>query len=256
MGYVEVLVQAQGRFVEHAVRLLLAASVLITPAVARAQASSSQTPSFDTSKASKDHDVAGAIVDAFKLVSIEHLFRITFQEKTRAELGGPFWSDYQRSVRIPQQWEDTDAWGVNYLGHPIHGAAAGLIWLDHCEKSRGTSMFSEGYLSSKARAAVFSAIYSVQFEIGPISEASIGNVGFHPETAGWVDYVVTPLGAFGIMIAEDALDRYVVQRIEDHVQNRAVRVTARLFFGPSRMLANAAEGRLPWNRAGRPLSGK
>jgi len=242
---------SQRRFVQPAVRLLLVVSVLAMPAVA-----SAQEPSFDKTKAPKDRDVTGAIVDSLKLVSIEHLIRISFQEKTRAELGGPFWSDYQRSVRIPQQWTDTDAWGVNYLGHPIHGAAAGLIWLDHCEKTRGRPMFSDGYVSSMTRAAVFSAIYSVQFEIGPLSEASIGNVGLNPETAGWVDYVVTPLGAFGIMIVEDVLDRYVVQRIEGHVQNRLVRVTARLFFGPSRLLANVAEGRLPWFRPGRPLSGK
>jgi hypothetical protein len=242
---------SKGRVAEYAMRLLVAASVLVTPVVARAQ-----EPSFDKTKTLKERDVVGAIVDSLKLVSIEHLIRITFQEKTRAELGGPFWSDYQRSVRVPAQWTDTDGWKVNYLGHPIHGASAGLIWLDHVEQKRGAPMFSDGYLSSRARAAVFSAIYSVQFEMGPLSEASIGNVGLHPETAGWVDYVVTPLGAFGIMIAEDALDRYVVQRIEDHTQNRLVRVTARLFFGPSRLLANVAEGRLPWFRSGRPLSGK
>lgn len=76
-------------------------------------------------------DVIGAIGDSMKLLMIEHGMRIAFQEKTRRELGGPFWSDYKRSVRWPAQWEDTDSWWVNYLGHPIHGAAAGLIWLDH-----------------------------------------------------------------------------------------------------------------------------
>lgn len=45
----------------------------------------------------------------------------------------------------------------------------------------------------------------VQFEFGPFSEASIGNVGLRPNTTGWVDHVVTPAGALGIMIAEDAL---------------------------------------------------
>lgn len=57
----------------------------------------------------------------------------------------------------------------------------------------------------------WSAAYSLQFEIGPLSEASIGNVGMRPETTGWVDDVVTPLGAFGLIVAEDALDRYFVQ---------------------------------------------
>ena len=70
---------------------------------------------------------------------------------------------------MPQQWTDNDAWGVNYVDHAIHGAAAGIIWLDHSEKDRSTSMFRAGYLSSRARAAAFSAIYSAQFEIGPLS---------------------------------------------------------------------------------------
>lgn len=47
-----------------------------------------------------------------------------------------------------------------------------------------------------------------------MSEASLGNVGLRPNTTGWVDHVVTPAGALGFMAAEDALDRYVIVRIE------------------------------------------
>jgi hypothetical protein len=185
---------------------------------------------------------------------MEHGLRIAFQEKTRTELGGRFWSDYRRSIRMPVQWEDADPWPVNYIGHPIHGAGAGIIWLDHSDKDMAASVFSSGYIASRARAAAFSAVYSVQFEIGPLSEASIGNVGMRPETTGWVDYVVTPVGAFGLMIAEDALDRYLVRWIESHVKNRVVRATVRLAFGPSRFLANSAGSRLPWYRPDRSLS--
>ena len=112
-------------------------------------------------------DFAGALIDSLKLVSMEHGLRIAFQEKTRTELGGRFWSDYRRSIRMPGQWEDTDPWPVNYIGHPIHGAGAGIIWLDHSDKDMAASVFSSGYIASRARAAAFSAIYSVQFEIGP-----------------------------------------------------------------------------------------
>ena len=35
-------------------------------------------------------DVIGAFVDSLKLLMFEHGIRIAFQEKTRAELGGPF----------------------------------------------------------------------------------------------------------------------------------------------------------------------
>jgi hypothetical protein len=229
---------------------LAAISIL---ALFAATPASAQSPASATSS-TEVRDFAGALIDSLKLVSMEHALRIAFQPKTRAELGGPFWSDYRRSVRIPRQWEDTDSWLVNYVGHPIHGAGAGIVWLDHSDKDRAASIFSSGYLASRGRAAAFSAIYSVQFEIGPLSEASFGNVGMRPETAGWVDYVVTPVGAFGLMIAEDALDRYLVRWIESHVQNRVVRATVRLVFGPSRFLANSAGSRLPWYRPDRTLA--
>jgi len=196
----------------------------------------------------------GALLgDSLKLLMIEHGSRIAFQEKTRKELGGPFWSDYLHSVRVPPQWEDGDAWAVNYIGHPIHGAAAGYLWLDHERSAPQDFAPSKSYWASRGRASIWSAVYSIQFEIGPLSEASIGNVGMDPRTTGWVDHVVTPTGAFGWMVAEDALDRYVVQKFEARTQNKTARAAMRLLCNPGRGLSNAASGRSPWYRVGRPL---
>jgi hypothetical protein len=197
--------------------------------------------------------ILGVVTDSLKLLMLEHGTRIAFQGKTRRELSGPFLKDYRRSVRIPDQWGDTDSWRVNYLGHPIHGAAAGYIWLDH-EPVLTPDISREGsYWKARVRATAWSAAYSLQFELGPLSEASIGNVGMRPETTGWVDHIVTPAGAFGLMIAEDALDRFLVKRIEEHVANRVVRVALRVGLNPGRALSNAATGRVPWHRSGRPL---
>jgi hypothetical protein len=229
--------------------LLLSVVILGVQKQARAQVS----PEVDE-LTSPGRDFIGAIVDSLKLVSMEHAIRIGFQAKTRDELAGPFWSHYRQSVKFPKQWDDTDGWLVNYVGHPIHGAGAGIIWLDHSDKDRAASLFGPGYLTSRAKAAAFSAIYSLQFEIGPLGEAAIGNVGRDPLTTGWVDYVVTPVGAFGFMIAEDALDRYLVRWLEAHIRNRVARATLRLVLGPSRFLANSAGNRLPWYRPDRSLS--
>jgi hypothetical protein len=199
-------------------------------------------------------DLAGAFVASLKLLMIEHGVRIAFQEKTRVELDGPFWSDYQRSLRVPRQWEDSDAWWVNYLGHPIHGAAAGYLWLDHEPTAPPDIGLSTRYWSTRGRAAAWAAVYSLQFEFGPLSEASIGNVGLRQETTGWVDHVVTPVGAFGLIVAEDALDRFFVRWIEARTSNRFYRATLRLVFNPGRTLSNSASGKLPWYRPGRPLS--
>lgn len=198
-------------------------------------------------------DLIGALGDSLKLLMIEHGIRLASQEKTRRELGGPFWIDYRQSIRWPRQWEDTDSWWVNYIGHPIHGAAAGLIWLDHSTQGEARISLRSSYWASRGRAAAFSAVYSLQFEIGPLSEASIGNVGMRPETTGWVDHATTPAGAFALLVAEDALDRYFVEWVERRTGSRIARATLRMLFNPSRTFANLAQGRAPWNRAGRPI---
>jgi hypothetical protein len=216
-----------------------------------------ETPSAPVfAEAEEGTDVKGAFVDSLKLLMIEHSVRIAFQEKTRRELTGPFFSDYQRSVHIPRQWGDTDAWWVNYIGHPIHGAAAGYIWIDHERAAPSEISLSGRYWASRGRAAAWAAAYSLQFEYGLLSEASIGNVGLNPATNGWVDHVVTPAGAFGLIVAEDALDRFFVKWVEGHTRNRVWRASLRLVFNPGRTLSNTASGRLPWHRDGRPLSWK
>lgn len=199
-------------------------------------------------------DLVGSAVDSLKLLLVEHAIRIGFQEKTRSELKGPFWKDYRDSVRWPRQWEDTDAWWVNYIGHPIHGAAAGYTLMDHDPHAPADISLSRPYWMSRFRAFGWAVGYSLQFEVGPLSEASIGNVGLRPETTGWVDHVVTPVGAFGLIVAEDALDRYFVRWVERHTTNRVLRASMRLLFNPARTMSNSVSGKHPWYRAGRPLT--
>jgi hypothetical protein len=237
--------------VRHVLTVLSIAAALSSMASREAFA---QTRSASALNPGDAGGVGALLGDSLKLLMIEHGTRIAFQEKTRRELGGPFWSDYMHSVRIPGQWDDTDAWWVNYIGHPIHGAAAGYIWLDHERGAPQDLALSKSYWASRGRATAWSAVYSLQFEIGPLSEASIGNVGMRPETTGWVDHVVTPAGAFGWIVAEDALDRYFVQWFEAHAQNSYARATMRVLCNPGRGLSNAASGRAPWYRDGRPLN--
>jgi len=203
--------------------------------------------------AAQEHQLLGTFVDSFKLLAIEHGLRVSFQTKTRDELGGPFWRDYRSSVRVPDRWEDGDSWMVNYIGHPIHGAAAGYIWLEHAGERHPDITLARAYWASRAQATAWAAIYSVQFEFGPLSEASIGNVGMRAETSGWVDHVVTPAGSLALMVAEDALDRFFVKWVEGHTRNRFFRAALRMTFNPSRTFSNTTTGHLPWYREGRPL---
>jgi hypothetical protein len=196
----------------------------------------------------------GAFTDSLRLLMVEHATRIAFQPKTRRELGGHFFEDYRRSLKMPTTWHDGDGPAVNYIGHPIHGAAAGFIWLDHESGSHDPRLgFSKAYWASRGRATAWSAAYSLQFEFGLLSEASIGNVGLHPNTTGWVDHVITPVGALAFMVAEDALDRYLITRIETWTSNQFLRVLARTVLNPSRTLSNGVQGRAPFYRAARPI---
>jgi hypothetical protein len=231
---------------------LLIASLAPVPVLAEEQ---QLVPTTGLEDDENGTDVLGVFKNSLRLLLLEHGSRVAFQQKTRRELGGNFWHDYRRSVRMPGQWHDTDAWWVNYIGHPIHGAAASYIWLDHTPTAPPTFKSSKSYWSSRGRAMAWAAAYSLQFEMGPLSEASLGNVGLRRETTGWVDHVVTPVGAFGLVVAEDALDRFVVEWIEARVRNRFVRSVARLALNPGRALSNTAAGHLPWYRPSRPLDG-
>ena len=179
---------------------------------------------------------------------IQHAFRIGTQERTREGLKGPFFPDYKRSVSVPEQWGDTDRWFTNYVGHPGQGAATGFIWLNNAGESEIQPGLTRAYLTSRLRATAWAAGYSVQFEIGPLSEASIGNVGMNPATAGWVDHVMTPLGGLGIMVAEDLLDRFVISKMEARTNSKLVRMLLRVALNPTRSTANVTGMRPAWYR--------
>ena len=95
----------------------------------------------------------------------------------------------------------------------MQGAVAGQIWLLH-DPRYNKAEFGRGrtYWKGKLRAAAFAWAFSEQFEIGPLSEASIGHIQRDFPQQGFVDHVITPSIGLSWMIAEDALDRYVVPR--------------------------------------------
>lgn len=225
-------------------------NIAATPSLSSAQANGLPLNRGDSPRT----DLRAVLTDSVRLLVVEHSVRIAAQEKTRGELGGSFWTDYRRSLRIPRQWGDGDGWLVNYVGHPGHGAAAGFIWIHHDANAPIDDIaFARDYWRSRLRATAWSAAYSLQFELGPLSEASIGNVGRNPSTTGWLDHVVTPLGGLGVMVAEDALDRYVIRKLEQRVHNRVIRGLVRTVLNPARATANVAGARAPWHRQERPL---
>ena len=130
---------------------------------------------------------------------------------------------------------------------------AGFIW-QHNDRAYRDVVFGENsrYWKAKLRGAAFSYLYSVQFEIGPLSEASIGHIQAQFPQQGFVDHVITPSVGLGWTLAEDSLDRYVITLLEEHNRNPYIRLFVRAGLNPSRSMANVMNGQLPWHRDNRP----
>lgn len=185
-----------------------------------------------------------------RFLTIQHGVRLT-QEKTIDQLHGPFFEDYFESVRGLRGWKDGDSAFTNYVGHPMQGAVTGYIQVQNDPRGRRASITDGAvYWKSRLKAMAWSAAYSTQFELGPYSEASIGNVGKTPGTMGFVDLVVTPTGGLGIMLAEDAFDQFVVARLERQVSPPTMRFL-RMVFSPNRTVANLLRFKKPWRRDNR-----
>jgi hypothetical protein len=191
---------------------------------------------------------------SLQLIFYKHVMRVAVQPFTRAELDGPFWKDYIRSVKMPKKWGDGDSWEVNYIGHSMSGSSGVRLWLNQREPEYQAHGKKE-YWKAMGRAFLFSILYSEQFEIGPMSEASIGNVGLREGRTGWSDHIITPVGSVFWTILEDQIDKYVVTWIERHVPFNMAKVAARVILCPAWMLANVGQNRLPWSRPNRPLTG-
>jgi hypothetical protein len=180
-------------------------------------------------------------------LSIQHAYAFT-QPKTRRDLHGPFFRDYFRSVASLGKWGDGGRFFTNYVAHPMEGALLGFVWVQNDPKGKAAPFGrTKAYWRSRAKALAWSAVWSTQFEIGPVSQASIGNVGLHGKQT-WVDIVVTPTVGTAWLVAEDALERFVVRRIEQRTDNRFVRIFARMLLNPTRSSANLLRFEKPWRR--------
>lgn len=207
-------------------------------------------PGASPAQPEPEFDWDGALTQSFRLLAAEHAFRFAAQPGTRARLGGPFFRDYAESVTAFHGWRDSDPWIINYIGHPLQGGASAYIQIHNERRGKRLRFGDDGYWPSRMRALAWNTAFSVQWEIGPLSEASLGNVGQRKGTQGYVDMVMTPVGGFAFNIAEDAVDRWL-ERFEAGKSRPAVRFW-RITLNPSRSIANLMRGKWPWYRDLRP----
>ena len=195
-----------------------------------------------------------AIRQSLLFLGFQHGLRLT-QRKTIDELSGPFFRDYLSAIKGVTGWGDGDGFVTNYLGHPLMGAVSGYIQIQNDPKAMKLVIGrSKEYWNSRLKAMAWSAAYSTQFEIGLLSEATMGNVGKRRGTSGYVDFVMTPtLGTAGVMV-EDATDSFLIRKIEGRTQNPHVIRAVRILFNPARSCANLLRFKKPWHRDSRGLN--
>ena len=180
-------------------------------------------------------------------------FRLATEQGTREGLKGPFFHNYLNAVGNLHGWSDGDPFLVNYIGHPMEGAVAGFMFVHNDPRYRRVEFgLSENYWKSRLRATAWAWALSLMFEIGPVSEATIGDIQSLYPAQGYVDFVITPAMGLVWMAGEDSMDKYVIKRIEGYTRNRVVRMLARTFLNPSRSFANLMEFQRPWDRDTRP----
>ena len=196
-----------------------------------------------------------------------------------SENGIPFnhyWRDYKQSLSEWTQsgWDDGDPNWFGYVGHPIQGALTGFIQIQNDPKSQRLEFSkTKAYWKSRLKAALWNAVYSTQWNLGPLSEVTVEKYGTKDRApwnsngsypcntnhcytgVGQIDIVMTPLGGTGWLIGEDFLDKNVVRRIENSTDNRFLIDTARVALNPIRSGAAMLHGEHPWYRPSRENAG-
>ena len=195
-----------------------------------------------------------ALIQSGIFLGIQHGFRMK-QEKTRSELGGKFFPDWANSVKNLRGWEDGDGFFTNYVAHPLQGGLMGRIFINNSDRAKKQEFGkSKEYWTSRFKALAWSAAWSAQFELGPISEATIGNVGLRQKnghsTMAYVDLVITPTLGTVVLIGEDAIDKYI---LKNWVERNATKSTFKIrmlrsFLTPTTSIANLLRGQVPWKR--------
>lgn len=199
--------------------------------------------------------------ESLLLLSAQHGGNLWMDKDTRYNVThGTFWGDYAYCVEHYRwsRWKDDDPFGVDYVGHPMMGSVTNSIYEQNDPKQRALSFENtHRYWMGRLRATAYSAAYSAQWKIGPLSEASVGNtgIGYYRRASdgiwtnetGMGDFFVTPVGGLAWNVGEDVIDRYLFARVRHARRNRVLLFVAS-FMTPTRSAANLTRLRAPYYR--------
>jgi hypothetical protein len=215
----------------------------------------------------------GLLAQSLFFNAIESSFRIASDDQIRYLLATkPFWHDYFASMKQFNmgRWNDGDEFLVNYIGHPMQGSVSSYIEIQNDPVGRQQEISAtRAYWMSRFKGFLWSTVYSTHSEISPLGEAGIGNEGgwtypiadchrpcptFKPgkthytNNTGWVDFIITPTVGTLWVFAEDAVDRYISDRIQRDDRSHILPKIIRGSLNPSRTMANFIRFKKPWYR--------
>jgi hypothetical protein len=198
---------------------------------------------------------------SFEWLTAQHSGNILMDTETRHDLTThPYWKTYVYCVKNYRwyQWSDDTPFIVHDIGHPMMGAITSSIFEQNDPKGRALVFENSGnYWRSRLKAMAYSAAYSAQWKVGPVSEASIGNSGWATyyvphlgrttNETGFQDFVITPVYGFGWNVGEDAIDRYIMPAVHRHVKNRFY-LFALFWMTPCKSAANVLRWKATYYR--------
>jgi len=218
-----------------------------------------------------------ALTESFTFLVIEQAYVVhTDFGWVVSENGVPFnhyWRDYKQSLSawVHSGWNDGDPNWFGYVGHPIQGALTGFIQIQNDPQGEKLEFSkTKAYWWSRSKAALWNAVYSTQWNLGPLSEVTVEKYGTKDRPpwnyngsypcskhcltgVGQIDIVMTPIAGTGWLIGEDFLDKEVVRRVEGATENHVLIDSVRCALNPIRGAAYILHGRPPWYRASRDV---
>jgi hypothetical protein len=187
-----------------------------------------------------------AIGSTLLVILTQNLANLT-SSRFHDELEGPFLNDWFTSAGalFDSNWDDGNKIQTNYIAHPIGGAIYANNARMNDPKYAALLPGDPGYGTGVLRSMAFAAAASLMYEIGPISEASLGNLGMkNPDKQGWVDPVMTPVLGAGWMVLEDVVHQQLLRRVDGRVPYTVLHI----FLNPARTISNLFNFRPPCPR--------
>jgi hypothetical protein len=227
-------------------------------------------PVFQPQPSSTKFNWQAALLQSFEYTMFDHLWRAAFDPSLRYQLAHkPFFHDWFASYGgyNLHRWQDGDDFIVNDVGHPLQGAVYSRIFLQNDPRSFVAIGKNRNYWIPLLQSTAWSAIWEVQWKVGPFSETSFGNAGGwlyvnqcgtdkyclnnpkypSPPTnnTGLTDWVLTPLIGMAWVMAEDTLEKYVVSPVARNHRILGGRLL-RACLEPSRDFAAFFAGKFVW----------